>query len=255
MRRDPVLRRFLPGFARAAALLLSLAIASTAWVAAQTATGKKCAGREGDPDCTLYLIARRCIDTSAPNYCTSCPWPRVGYCPSASTACADTTEVWTGTKIYVVIREKSMCTCPMVTNGVVFPTGAIADVEDPDRPQSIWKFAWDTSSTLLPPEQVALVADPAMIHNESQLHIHILPLDPAKSAALEATPFVVLTDLLQVWGKTDQVAVAKLLTIHGILVHAAGEGQWHAHVENAAMTEAYTLLSSCPKEEDKKKKR
>ena len=255
MRRPRVFETHSAGVARFTAVLLAVLIAASAWSVAQAETARKCAGREGDPDCVLYMIARRCIDTSAPDYCTACPLPRVGYCPSASTACVDSTEVWTGTKLYAVIRDKSMCTCPMVTDGLVLPMGAIADVEDPDRPPSIWKFAWDLSATLLPPEQVALVADPAMIFNESQLHIHILPLDPAKSAALEATPFVVLTDLLQVWAKTDAVAAAKLLNVHGILVHSAGEGQWHGHVENAAMTEAYTLLSTCPKEADKKKKR
>jgi CDP-diacylglycerol pyrophosphatase len=231
-------RRFL-----AASTLAVLAIfAATSGEA--RAAGGKCAGRESNPDCVLYLLARKCIDTSAPDYCTACPSPRAGYCPSPAT-CDTTTEVWTGTTRYVAIRDKTMCSCPDVVHGLVMPLGAVSGIEDPDRPPSIWSFAWSVSKAAgFAEEQTVLIANPPDHRSQSQLHIHVLPIDPAKSGPLETTVMAEVWDLNGVWQSADVLAAAKGLKSYGILVHKSAEG-WHVHLEDRELTAAYTLLPTC----------
>jgi len=225
---------------------VALALFLSALAAVPAAGAEKCSGREGDPDCALYLIARQCIDTSAPDYCSACPTPRSGYCPQPAT-CDTTTEVWTGTSHLVVLRDRTMCSCPQVTHGLALPTGAVTGVEDPDRPAAIWKFAWGvTDPAGITEKRAVLVANPPGHRSQNQLHIHILPLDPSKVAALEATPVEEVSDLLTVWAKADALAASSGLKTFGIVVHKAGAA-WHVHVADALLTDAYTLLSDCSK--------
>jgi len=224
-----------------AAVSLTVALAVTA----ATATGAdKCSGREGDADCAVYLIARKCVDTSTPEYCVVCPSPRAGYCPQQA-ACETTTEVWTGTARYVVIRDRTMCSCPQVTHGLAIPTGAVTGVEDPDRPASIWKFAWSaTEAAGLTETQAVLVANPPGHRSQNQLHVHILPIDPSKAGSLEMTPVEEVSDLINVWAVADALAASKGLKSFGIVVHRAGAA-WHVHVADAPLTDAYTMLPDC----------
>jgi hypothetical protein len=224
--------------------LLVLALAAAATAASEA--GGKCAGREADPDCALYVVVRKCLDTEVPGYCDECPLPRTSYCPEA-VGCEKTTEVWAGGQRYVALRDASMCSCPQVVHGIVLPLGAVSGIEDPDRPRAIWKFAWDvTVNTALAPEQAALVVASEAHRTQSQLHVHILPLDPERSVSLEATPSIEVPDLFGVWAKADELAGARGIRPYGILVHRKDAG-WHVHVENADQAAAYTLLPVCSK--------
>jgi len=228
-------------------LLLLATLASVALLPAVSvlwAVPAKCSGRESDPDCVLYLIARKCVDTSAPDYCTACPSPRVGYCPDHST-CESTTEVWTGTTWYLAIRDKTMCSCPQVVHGLVLPQGAVTGVEDPDRPPTIWKFAWSVAAASgIEEGQAVLIANPPAHRTQNQLHIHVLPIDPLKIGTLEKTPHKEVTDLSMVWAAASAVAEANALTSYGILVHGAA-GAWHVHVGDVPLTDFYSLLPTC----------
>jgi len=204
----------------------------------------KCSGRETDPDCALYVIARKCVDTSDPDYCSACPSPRAGYCPGAST-CEKTTEVWTGTSRMIAIRDRTMCTCPEVIHGLVIPTGAVTGVEDPDRPPAIWLLASKAAEAAgLTVDQTALIANPPDHRTQNQLHIHVLPIDPAKVTSLETTPSVTVADLKGVWQAADALAASNGMTSFGIVVHRSGVA-WHVHVADAPLPEAYTRLPDC----------
>jgi CDP-diacylglycerol pyrophosphatase len=226
------------------AVLLAVALSLSGIAVPAALAAEKCAGREGDPDCALYVIVRRCIDTSAADYCGACPSPRSGYCPEPST-CVTTTEVWTGTTRYVVIRDRTMCSCPQVTHGLAIPTGAVTGVEDPDRPATIWSFAWSVAEPAgLADDRAVLVANPADHRSQSQLHIHILPIDLSKIGALEATPVAKVSDLLTVWTTADALAASHGLKVFGIVVHKVG-AVWHVHVADALLTDAYSMLPDC----------
>src|SRR5262245_50152907 len=110
----------------AAALLAAFLLPASPGSAAGSG---KCAGRESDPDCVLYTIARKCVNTEAADYCGTCPFPRTSYCPNVS-ECDKTTEVWAGGQRYVAIRDKTMCSCPQVMHGLVIPLGAVSGIED-----------------------------------------------------------------------------------------------------------------------------
>lgn len=231
--RGPSIRRL--------ACLLAVVVGAAA--PAGSGTGK-CSGRESDTDCVLYSIVRKCIDTSAPDYCTACHFPRAGYCPQKAT-CETTTEVWTGTTRFVVIRDRTMCSCPEVVHGLVLPSGAVSGVEDPDRPPAIWRFAWGiTEAAGLADDTAVLIANPPAHRTQSQLHIHVLPIDPAKISALEATPTDSVTDLNAVWPRADALAASRGMKSFGVVVHKAGAA-WHVHVADDLLTDAYSLLPEC----------
>jgi CDP-diacylglycerol pyrophosphatase len=242
--------RRLPPPGRMVLPLLAAAILAIALSDLTAGTGK-CAGRESDPDCALYVIARKCIDTEAADYCRICPRPRTSYCPEAR-SCDQTTEVWAGGQRYVALRDASMCACPQVMHGIVLPFGAVSGIEDPDRPPTIWKFSWDVAvSTGLDPDQIALIVSSPEHRTQSQLHVHILPLDKYHRASLEATPSVEVADLYNVWTKADALAASKGIKVYGVLVHHVGAG-WHVHVENVALTDAYTTLPECQRDTKKR---
>ncbi|MBI3450035.1 MAG: CDP-diacylglycerol diphosphatase [Acidobacteria bacterium] len=230
---------------RTAAWLAALGASLFVTVTTSTWAGSgKCSGRESDPDCVLYLITRKCLDTSAAEYCDACPYPRSGYCPATST-CESTTELWTGTAHYVAIRDNTACACPQVIHGLVIPTGAITGVEDPDRPASIWKFAWAVAEAAgLGDQDAVLIVNPPEHRTQNQLHIHVLPLDLSKRTALEATPKIDIPDLAAVWTKADGLAAESGLASYGIVVHRSGAA-WHLHVANAGLTDAYSRLPEC----------
>src|SRR5882724_1025109 len=231
--------------ARAALWLVPLAasLLVTATTSAWAASGK-CAGRESDPDCALYLITRKCLDTSAADYCDACPYPRSGYCPAPAT-CETTTELWTGTAHYVAIRDRTVCACPQVIHGLVIPTGAITGVEDPDRPASIWKFAWAVAEAAgLTDDDAMLIVNPPDQRTQNQLHVHVLPLDPAKLPALESTPKAEIPDLTSVWTRADGLAAESGLASYGIVLHRSGAA-WHLHIADAGLTDAYSRLPEC----------
>ena len=234
------------------ALQLILATAVSLAALSDTVTAaEKCAGRETDPDCALYVIARKCINTELPEYCTTCPFPRTSYCLKATT-CEQTTEVWAGSQRYVAIRDRTMCSCPEVMHGLVMPLGAISGIEDVDRPQGIWKFAWDVANnTGIPPDQIALIVSSPDHRSQSQLHVHIIPLAPARAKDLESTPFVEVPDLRNVWVKAGALGESKAMKPFGVMVHKAGE-VWHVHVDNAPLVDTYSTLPDCvrPKKKD-----
>jgi len=205
--------------------------------------GGKCAGREGDADCGLYVIARKCVDTTAVDYCTACPSPRPGYCPEKR-PCDRTTEVWAANSKYAAIRDLGMCDCNQIMHGLVIPFGAVSGIEDIDRPLTIWKFAWDVASGIMDPNQVALIASSPSTRTQSQLHIHILPLEPKNEQALETTATETVTDLYAVWAKADELAKSKDLASPGILLHKVVAG-WHVHLEEAPLADRYTKLPDC----------
>lgn len=244
---------------RAAGLALLLALASLLPIGIARAGAGKCAGREDDPDCLLYKIARRCLDPGVDGYCEACPSPRTGRCDK--TACEETTEVWTGSPRFVAIRDITMCWCPKVLHGLVMPMGAVSGIEDPDRPQAIWKFAWDVAGLNLAPAEALLVVTPLAHRTQNQLHVHLLPADPSKKDALEALPFEAVGDLYQVWAKAEAVAAARGIKEFGVAVHqaewGAGEGapSWHVHVGESNLGADYSLISSCPPKPEPKAKR
>jgi diadenosine tetraphosphate (Ap4A) HIT family hydrolase len=147
-----------------------------------------------------------------------------------------------------------MCACPQVMHGLVIPLGAVSGIEDVDRPAAIWKFAWDVSQNAgFAPEQTALVVNSPNHRSQSQLHVHILPLDSRKSGDLESTPFEEAPDLYSVWTRADALAASNSLRTFGVLVH--GKGQvWHIHVADVPLNETFTTLTDCERVKNKKKR-
>jgi len=169
----------------------------------------------------LQKLMTDCIDTSGENYCAACPWPRTDSgCLNAGT-CTTSTEVWRENGNYIVIRDKKMCNCskPGFMHGIVIPRALIGGVESFNRPNGIWKFAWETAIGLgIDPMDVALAINPNTDRSENQMHIHITRLLPGARTGFRKEYSSHMERLDQVWSATRENAARTGLIDYGVLV-------------------------------------
>jgi hypothetical protein len=93
----------------------------------------------------LHRIVTDGLDTGDPRYCARCPDPQVGTC-ALDYPCTRTTQVWALNQEYVTIRDIKMCGCGTgFVHGLAMLSFTAMGVEDPRRPDSIWRSAWDVA--------------------------------------------------------------------------------------------------------------
>ncbi len=93
----------------------------------------------------LHRVVANCLDTDDPRYCARCPDPQAGYC-RLDYPCSRTTQVWALNQEYAAIRDIKMCGCEAgFVHGLALPRFTVTGVEDPRRPDGIWRFAWDVA--------------------------------------------------------------------------------------------------------------
>jgi CDP-diacylglycerol pyrophosphatase len=196
---------------------------------------------EGAGD-ALWEIVTTCLDPAAADYCERCRWPRIDTACLHDGNCRDTTEVWAETRDYVAIRDHKMCGCPQgFVHGLAIPRARITGIEDPDRPDGIWRFAWEVAKKRIGDEDaIALVVNPQRRRSQDQLHVHMLRLDKDARQRLAGLPASRLRDLDGVWRIAGQIAAEMNLDDYGVLVAAHPDGGFMVRIETGSPERLYT---------------
>jgi CDP-diacylglycerol pyrophosphatase len=195
----------------------------------------------------LQRLVTECLDLTAEDYCSTCPWPREEKGCRLTDRCTATTAVWAESPLYVAIRDRKMCTCDDASfiHGLAIPRALIPGVEAPGRPEGIWAFAWQTALTRgIPAEEVALAINPRTDRSENQMHIHIARLLPTARNRFPEEATVRNADLGAVWRLSRQRATNLGLDDYGILVTADGPGRYLAVVSPTSPEDLY-LQARC----------
>jgi CDP-diacylglycerol pyrophosphatase len=167
----------------------------------------------------LLHIASQCVDPSIENYCTECMLPRVDAHCSDVTECKKTNEVWALNTQYAAIRDIKMCGCPAdFVHGLAMPRVIVTGVEDLNRQEGIWQFAWGVAIERIEPQSIALAINPKSQRTQNQLHIHLVRLDKnARSNFYQYSP-VYVDNLENIWAIAETAAKAKGFNDYGVLV-------------------------------------
>ena len=190
----------------------------------------------------LQTIVEGCLDTSAANYCGRCRAPQWGQCPTGQ-GCRDTTEVWALTPDYVAIRDIKMCeNCPTeFVHGLAMPRARVTGVEDPRRPEGIWRFAWDVAVTRIEKMKIALVVNPPGVQrSQDQLHVHLVRLKDDMRPRLAQREPVTVERLEEVWTTAARRAAAKRLPSYGVVVVRSEGAGFLVLVEGASVEYEWT---------------
>lgn len=191
----------------------------------------------------LWDIVSKCLDPAAADYCTSCRSPRVETACAAELLCKQTTEVWGENSAYVVIRDRKSCGCPAeFVHALAIPRSRVAGVEDPNRPEGIWEYAWGIGMKKIPDQMnAALAVNPAGKRAQDQLHVHILRLrDDARERFLK-NQAARIERLDEVWKKASALAAAAGLADYGVLVTRHPESGFLVVVTKESPEKSYTI--------------
>lgn len=191
----------------------------------------------------LWTILNTCLDPSAADYCQSCLAPEVETPCAAGKKCQDTTDVWVESPQYVALRDRKMCDCPEeFVHGLVLPRAKVTGVEDPKRPNGIWKFAWAVASSRIPEDALrALAVNPARMRDQDQLHVHVVRLQKDARQRFGKVPSCRIADLDEVWATACRLAAAAGFADYGVLVTTHPEGGFLVVVDRKSVEKSYTI--------------
>jgi len=221
---------------------------AAALVAAAVAAG--CAATHPPPPNTpsaLWQIVSRCIGQERAHYC-GCPSFALSCCGERDTPDADV--VWAKTADFVAIRDLRMCHCPPdFIAGLALPRARVSGIEDPNRPEGIWPFAWDVARMRIADERaIGLVINPVDARSQNQMHVHLLRLRPEARQWLDGDapiPFgvqvVPLATLDAVFAATLARVGPSRMRNTGVLVARGPDGGWRAALTNRASPQAFTV--------------
>ena len=178
-------------------------------------------------DTALHRIVELCLDTDDLRYCSRCRNPQAGYC-QLEYPCSRTTQVWALTQEYVAIRDMKMCGCPPgFVHGLALPRFTVMGVEDPRRPDGIWRFAWDVARERIPQEdEIALAVNPPAYRTQDQLHVHLVRLLPGARGRVDGLRPVRAERLEDVWAAATEHATSQGIASYGVIVLNAPDGGW-----------------------------
>jgi CDP-diacylglycerol pyrophosphatase len=135
-----------------------------------------------------------------------------------------------------------MCGCPAdFVHGLALPVYPVTGVEDPDRPNEIWQFAWDVAVQKMESDSIALVVNPRQKRSQNQLHVHLLRLKSDARSRFETAPNTHVTNLEQVWQGADRVAHANGFSDYGVLVARHSEHDFLVVVAQESPEDMYTV--------------
>ena len=192
-------------------------------------------------DILLHIVSQ-CVDPSKENYCANCMLPRADARCSNISGCRKTNEVWKLSTRYAAIRDIKMCGCPIdFIHGLAMPREIVTGVEDPNREEDIWQFAWDVGIERIEAESLALVVNPPSQRTQNQLHVHILRLDQNARTRFDQSSTVYVDNLQSVWLAADKVAKTNGLNDYGVLVAKSLEGKYLVLVSPDSPEAAFTI--------------
>jgi CDP-diacylglycerol pyrophosphatase len=177
-------------------------------------------------DILLHIVSQ-CVDPSKAHYCSSCTLPRVDAQCGQTLECRQTNEVWELSPRYVAIRDIKMCGCPSTfVHGLALPRAVVTGVEDPNRQEEIWQFAWSAGVDRLEEYSIALAVNPKSERTQNQLHVHILRLNEGARQKFLDYETITVNNLDHVWEVAERIAQEKKLDDYGILVSKHSSDQF-----------------------------
>ncbi len=192
---------------------------------------------EGRRDFLLGLVTQ-CLEPKSDNYCSSCKVPRSDSECSGHDVCTKSLEIWRQSDEYTAFRDIKMCSCPSTfVHGLVLPRKPITGVEDPNRPDGIWRFAWEVGSQKIEASQMALVVNPRFHRDQDQLHVHMVRLKADVRGELSGTS---ITDLATVWPTAQHMADDKGLKDYGVLVTQNQNGSYLVVIDEESPEHKFT---------------
>src|SRR5215470_14728472 len=152
---------------------------------------------------------------------------QAGYC-QLEYPCSRTTQVWALTQEYVAIRDLKMCGCPSgFVHGLALPRFTVTGVEDPRRPDGIWRFAWNVARERIPEEdEIALAVNPPAYRTQDQLHVHLVRLLADARGRVDALRPVRVERLEDVWAAATEHAASQGIASYGVIVLSTPDGGW-----------------------------
>jgi CDP-diacylglycerol pyrophosphatase len=190
----------------------------------------------------LLHIVTQCVDPSRENYCSNCMLPRADASCSGVADCKKTNEVWALNPKYVAIRDIKMCGCPSsFVHGLAMPRNIVTGVEDLNREEDIWQFAWDVGVERIEPGMLALVVNPQSERTQNQLHVHMLKLDKNARESFVDYSHAYIQSLEGVWSTAKKMADSIELSDYGVLVAKASAKQYIVLVTRHSPESAFTV--------------
>lgn len=190
----------------------------------------------------LLHIVTQCVDPAKENYCVNCAFPRADKSCNGVTECKKTNEVWALTDKYVAIRDIKMCGCPAsFVHGLSMPRKVVTGVEDANKEEDIWRFAWTAGLERIEPASLALVVNPKSERTQNQLHVHMLRLNSNSREMFASYSHAYVRSLDRVWVVAQQIAVANGLVDYGVLVANDGSSQYIVVVTKHSPEATFTI--------------
>jgi len=187
----------------------------------------------------LWDIVSHCLDSGSSLHCEDCRWPIEG----SVCACLKTTEVWEKSDDYVVIRDIKMCGCPVgFVHGLALPLRRVSGVEEKDRPDGIWNFAWEEAEKHMKESEIALVVNEKMCRSQDQLHVHIVKLNSEGHKSFTDKNAAAVADLNHVWSKAEELAKNAKMKNYSVLVKLGDKG-FEVFVDDSCLEKKYTEYS------------
>jgi CDP-diacylglycerol pyrophosphatase len=119
------------------------------------------------------------------------------------------------------MRDIKMCGCPkQFVHGLVLPKARVTGIEDPNRTEAIWQFAWDIARQSIDTNEIALAVNPPSRRSQNQLHVHLVRLKPGVNARSLNDVTVRTQNLTNVWAVASESALKHQLKEYGLLVMA-----------------------------------
>jgi CDP-diacylglycerol pyrophosphatase len=121
------------------------------------------------------------------------------------------------------------------------PRNVVTGVEDLNREEGIWQFAWDVGVERIEPGMLALVINPQSERTQNQLHVHMLKLDKNARESFVDYSHAYIQSLEGVWSTAKKMADSIELSDYGVLVAKASAKQYIVLVTRHSPESAFTV--------------
>lgn len=229
----------------AMALLLFIPLMLLACTSGQSSSRlNKNSGPEGPAANALWGLLSQCINASGNQTC-ACPSLLGSCCAGPASSYAD--AVWATTPDFVALRDVKQCACPSeFVHGLALPRVKVTGIEDLNRPNAIWPFAWQTAATKIAnPQEICLAINPPQARSQNQMHVHMMRLLPKTRTWLDGAQHLeglVLLDLTDLHGVFTEVLVkvgADQMGKTGVVVAQGVHGRYRALLTDRTAAEHF----------------
>jgi CDP-diacylglycerol pyrophosphatase len=195
----------------------------------------------------LLNMVQQCLDTQIADYCNRCTFPRQEAMCQDKTSCKASIDIWAENSEFIAMRDIKMCGCDSdFVHGLVIPKSKVTGVEDSQKPENIWPYAWDIAASRIDRQEIALAVNPQFRRSQDQLHVHIVRLKPDSRSRMKQIAVKHLRDLSSVWESAQRAASEMKWADYGVLVIASHEDGFDLVVTQESPEHSYTQALCTP---------